>query len=123
MFESVRFHLFDDQWWNYRQDPALADHMSGSPGWIVSIIVGYLALVLGIGPAFMRHRKPFDVSGAMKIYNVTNIVLNIGMVIMGARFTQLGASSFTCSRHGDIIDRYTVFIGYLALKVRDYQKL
>ena len=123
MFDSVRFHLLDDQWWSDRQDPALAKYMSGSPGWIVSIIVGYLALVLGVGPAFMRDRKPFDVSGAMKLYNLTNIFLNIGMVIMGVQFTQFGAKSFTCSREGDIIVRYTVFIGYFALKVRVYRMI
>ena len=117
IFDNVRFYLFDDQWWTSHQDPALADYMSGSPGWLVSIIVIYLILVLGVGPAFMRHRKPYDVSTAMKVYNVSNIFFNIVLVIMGARFTRFGVASFTCTKDGDFIDRYALSFGYLALKV------
>ena len=117
VLNSIRLSIFEDQWWDESQDPALAEHVSGSPGWLLSIIFGYLVLVIGIGPAFMRNRKPYDISGLIKFYNVANIALNIGMVVMGLRFTNFGSTSFTCSRDGDIVDRYMVFIGYLALKV------
>ncbi|KAH8354203.1 hypothetical protein KR084_003112 [Drosophila pseudotakahashii] len=45
--------------------------------WVVSVtLVGYLLIVLKVGPRLMKNRMPFDLRGVIKVYNIMQIVYN-----------------------------------------------
>lgn len=113
-----RGDLFSERWWYAVADPGLKQQVPGGPNWLLAIIAVYLTFVLVLGPKLMKSRDAFKLEGAMKMYNVVNIICNAGVILLGIRFTSFGVKAFTCSDEGSEFDRYALFVSYLALKVR-----
>nr|CAI5864090.1 unnamed protein product [Callosobruchus analis] len=69
----------------------------GSPGPTLYIIAGYLALVLLVLPAYMRNRKPFDLTKIIRVYNISQVLACCALIYMflSAGWLQ-GDYSFGC---------------------------
>ncbi|XP_039955923.1 elongation of very long chain fatty acids protein F-like [Bactrocera tryoni] len=48
----------------------------GSPVPIIALTLAYLAIVLVIGPVFMRNRKPYNIKKVILIYNFLQVLAN-----------------------------------------------
>ncbi|XP_018797120.1 PREDICTED: elongation of very long chain fatty acids protein 7-like [Bactrocera latifrons] len=48
----------------------------GSPVPIIALTLAYLAIVLVIGPVFMRNRKPYNIKKVILIYNFLQVIAN-----------------------------------------------
>lgn len=46
---------------------------------LLILLGSYLLFIKVIGPKIMENRKPFDLRGAIRIYNLTQIVYNLLM--------------------------------------------
>lgn len=57
--------------------------LMGSPVQLVSIFAAYLIFVLKIGPKFMKDRKPFNLEGFIRCYNIFQIVACSSFVSWG----------------------------------------
>ncbi|XP_017075201.1 elongation of very long chain fatty acids protein F [Drosophila eugracilis] len=58
----------------------------GSPWPSVTIISLYLLFVLKAGRKFMENRKPYDLRGVIKVYNIVQILYNSVVFIGGIHF-------------------------------------
>ncbi|KAH8312871.1 hypothetical protein KR044_013389, partial [Drosophila immigrans] len=54
---------------------------------IATTIISYLFFVLKLGPILMANRKPFQLRGVLKVYNLFQIVYNTLLLIWGLHFT------------------------------------
>ncbi|KAH8328599.1 hypothetical protein KR067_011484, partial [Drosophila pandora] len=52
----------------------------------VVIIIAYFAFVLKLGPEFMKNRKPYDLRGIIKAYNIIQILYNLYGLYGALRF-------------------------------------
>lgn len=43
------------------------------------LLASYLLFIKVIGPKIMENRKPFDLRGAIRVYNITQIIYNVLM--------------------------------------------
>ncbi|KAH9372366.1 hypothetical protein HPB48_012959 [Haemaphysalis longicornis] len=60
-----------------RSDPRTRDwFLLGNPFFITLVVGGYLYIVYRAGPRFMANRKPYDLRGIIRIYNLIMIVTN-----------------------------------------------
>jgi len=48
---------------------------------ILLLISLYLIFVLKLGPKFMENREPFKLRGALKVYNIFQILFNSSLLI------------------------------------------
>ncbi|CAG9785325.1 unnamed protein product [Diatraea saccharalis] len=48
-----------------------------NPGPVLMILAGYLLLVLKIGPAFMRKREAYKLTGVLAFYNAFQVLLSV----------------------------------------------
>lgn len=55
--------------------------LMGTPFPLVSIIGVYLWLIMKFGPNFMKHRQPFKLIGAIRVYNLFQVVACIVFLI------------------------------------------
>lgn len=55
--------------------------LMGTPFPLISIIVVYLWLVMKFGPNFMKHRQPFKLIGAIRVYNLFQVAACIVFLI------------------------------------------
>lgn len=53
--------------------------LMNSPGPVFSIVGFYLILVLKVGPAFMKNRKPFQLKNVLVAYNAFQVCYSIFM--------------------------------------------
>lgn len=53
--------------------------LMSSPGPVFSIVAIYLALVLKIGPTYMKSRKPYNLKNVMIAYNAFQVCYSIWM--------------------------------------------
>ncbi|XP_017105063.2 very long chain fatty acid elongase F-like [Drosophila bipectinata] len=51
-----------------------------------TILVAYFAFVLKLGPDFMKNRKPYDLRGIIKAYNIIQIIYNAVSLYLATRF-------------------------------------
>ncbi|EDW96738.1 uncharacterized protein Dyak_GE25994 [Drosophila yakuba] len=58
----------------------------GSPWPSLTIVSIYLLFVLKVGRKFMENRKPYDLRGVIRAYNIMQIVYNSGVLIWGLHF-------------------------------------
>lgn len=58
-----------------------SDHLPliNSPITMLSICVGYLYIVLSLGPRFMEKRKPYQIKNILIVYNAFQIISNIAV--------------------------------------------
>ncbi|XP_033164539.1 elongation of very long chain fatty acids protein F [Drosophila mauritiana] len=61
--------------------PLLASHKP-----VLMVLATYLLFVKIVGPKIMRHRKPFDLRGLIKGYNIMQIVYNVIMCFFAVHF-------------------------------------
>nr|CAH7761848.1 unnamed protein product [Callosobruchus chinensis] len=81
-----------------RSDPRVHQwRFMGSPGPTLYIIAAYLALVLLVLPAYMRNRKPFDLTKIIRVYNISQVLACCALIYMflSAGWLQ-GDYSFGC---------------------------
>lgn len=63
------------------RDPRfVGDPFVDSPRYILAISAAYLIFVYGIGPRFMRDRKPLPVKPFIRIFNTYQILANVFVV-------------------------------------------
>lgn len=55
--------------------------LTGSHGPVLAILAVYLLFIKVLGPRLMANRKAYDLGGAIKAYNIFQIVYNIGMFV------------------------------------------
>ncbi|KAK8770656.1 hypothetical protein V5799_012878 [Amblyomma americanum] len=61
-----------------RSDPRTRDwFLLGNPFFVTLLVGGYLYIVYRAGPRFMANRKPYDLRGVIKVYNLAMIVANV----------------------------------------------
>ncbi|KAH8354202.1 hypothetical protein KR084_003113 [Drosophila pseudotakahashii] len=60
--------------------------LTGSPWPSLTILSLYLLFVLKFGRKFMEKRKPFDLRGVIKAYNIVQILYNSVVIIGGLHF-------------------------------------
>ncbi|KAH8288688.1 hypothetical protein KR054_007942 [Drosophila jambulina] len=60
--------------------------LMGSPWPPMMIVAAYLFFVLRAGKKMMKDREPFDMRGAIKIYNIVQIVYNSVLLLCGSYF-------------------------------------
>lgn len=91
--------------------------MSGGPATVVMITLFYVVLVKYLGPAFMRHRKPFDLRGVMIYYNLFLVMLNGFGLVVSLPISGWGLSNLQCKVIDptllDTGDRWLIYLGYL----------
>ncbi|KAH8337135.1 hypothetical protein KR059_000953 [Drosophila kikkawai] len=73
-------------------DPVLLP-LVASPRPVLGILATYLLFVKVLGPWLMANRKPFDLRGLIRVYNVIQILFNIVMFILATHF-MLGPGNF-----------------------------
>lgn len=67
-----------------------------SPWPTAIILTTYLVFVLKVGPSFMECRKPFDLRGIIKAYNILQILYNGSLVVgvsIGMEWRDAGRTS------------------------------
>lgn len=96
----VEFHSYLQS----RTDARVRDYpLMQSPVHMTTILLGYVAFSVYVGPRVMANRKPFHLNTAMIIYNVSMVLLNAYIVY---EFMMSGwATTFTW--RCDLIDRST----------------
>ncbi|KMZ04550.1 elongation of very long chain fatty acids protein F [Drosophila simulans] len=58
-----------------------------SDPWItMATLSGYLLFVLKLGPKIMENRKPFHLSGVIRVYNIFQILYNGLILVLGVHF-------------------------------------
>ncbi|XP_017111287.1 elongation of very long chain fatty acids protein F [Drosophila elegans] len=60
---------------------------------VLAILTAYMVLIKVVGPRFMKNRKAYDLRGAIKAYNIVQIVYNIIMFVSIAHF-MLGPGNY-----------------------------
>lgn len=55
--------------------------LSNTPGPLLSILATYLYFCLYAGPRYMKNRKPFQLKNTLIIYNISQVVFSIILVI------------------------------------------
>lgn len=61
-----------------RSDPRTRDwFLLGNPFFITLVVGGYLYIVYRAGPRLMANRKPYDLRGIIRVYNLLMIVTNV----------------------------------------------
>ncbi|KAH8384122.1 hypothetical protein KR009_012195 [Drosophila setifemur] len=74
---------------------------------VLAILSIYLLVIKWIGPKLMESRKPYDLRGVIKVYNIVQIGYNIAMFTMAVWF-MLGPSNynFKCIKNLPIDHEY-----------------
>ena len=67
----------------------------------------------------MKTRPAYTLSTVMKVYNLTNIVLNLCLFVIGLKATNYGIKCFQCGSDIDRFDQLTMVFGYYYLKIFD----
>lgn len=108
-------HLHRDEY----GDETLQDLVPGGPWHVLAISAVYAILVTKIGPAFMRDRKPYELSTAIKLYNVVNIVANTAIFIQAMLATSYGVDCFRCFVQPKYAHQWWLSVSYFYLKIFD----
>lgn len=82
----------DVDWDSLKGDLYFLGH---GPWRILSVVALYL-LIVKYGPKIMKNRKPFDLRSFVRVYNLSNIVINMYLLNWGLQATQYGSKFFTC---------------------------
>ncbi|XP_017057399.1 elongation of very long chain fatty acids protein F-like [Drosophila ficusphila] len=67
--------------------------LTNSHGTVLAILISYLLLVKVVGPKLMESRKPFDLRGVIKVYNIVQIIYNVILCACSA-FLMLGPGNY-----------------------------
>ncbi|KAI1286095.1 Elongation of very long chain fatty acids protein 4 [Halotydeus destructor] len=114
-----------DTWMDSVGHPWGNEHLPGAPWKVLAIISVYLAFVLVIGPWWMKNRKPYEIDGIMRIYNVVNVVLNVAIFLIAFISTNYSVKCWKCIDPYDKTDEtpywavITGSFGYFYLKTFD----
>ena len=100
-------------------DDSMRDYFQGGPQIVLLIVSIYLLIVLYIGPQFMKNRLAYTLSSVMRVYNLINILLNMGIFVVGLKATNYGLKCFQCTTDIDKLDQLLVLGGYYYLKMFD----
>jgi len=57
---------------------------TGGPWPILILLSSYLIFVLKLGPIFMENREPFKLRGALKVYNIFQILFNSSLLVVAS---------------------------------------
>ncbi|XP_016959886.1 elongation of very long chain fatty acids protein F [Drosophila biarmipes] len=60
---------------------------------VLMILAAYLLFVKVVGPKIMKKRRPFDLRGPIKVYNIMQILYNVIMLVFAIHF-MLGPGDF-----------------------------
>ena len=111
-------YFLSNQWFDDHAHPRLAEYYKGGPWDLAVIVAAYLFFVLKLGPSLMKDRKPYSLVGAMKIYNVINVVANVYLTVTWLLYTRF---LFDCWHCKDAQMPHFIHLGnsflYLSLKV------
>lgn len=118
--ENVDYIL--DGFWREHQDP-VASHMPlirGGPWTIIGVVLAYLSCVYLWVPLYMRNRPAYSCTKAMKIYNLTNVVLNLIGFLAAFFGTNFSLDVWGCKKK--YFPTYLLYLGYgyLLLKFFDF---
>ncbi|XP_026485986.2 very long chain fatty acid elongase 7-like [Vanessa tameamea] len=58
----------------------------GKPFQVICLLGFYFYFCTHLGPRFMKHRNPYDVTIFMKLYNIAQILLSIYMISQGTTY-------------------------------------
>ncbi|KAH8288691.1 hypothetical protein KR054_007947, partial [Drosophila jambulina] len=97
------------QVWDFLRTPTEDVHLPlvGSHWPVLTILGTYLLLVKVVGPKLMKNRKPFDLRGVIKAYNIMQIVYNLLMFVITVHFIfGPGNFDFRCIRNLPIGHEY-----------------
>ncbi|XP_065155414.1 very long chain fatty acid elongase AAEL008004-like [Atheta coriaria] len=70
--------------------------LMSSPGPLLTIIATYLYFCVWAGPNFMKDRKPFEMKGIIKLYNLVQVILSVLLVYEGLQGGWGHNYSFAC---------------------------
>lgn len=120
MFSEYQQYMAD------HRDPRSLSFPLVSTVWpVVSIIAGYLYVVLKAGPTYMEHRKAYDLKTVIRIYNIVQVIAN-GSFFLVVSYILLQRTNFsyacqpvnyTKSKEG--YEELYLSYGYFLLKVLD----
>ena len=99
-----------DQFWDDIANPTLNHIFPGGPWILLSLVAVYLALVLQIGPSYMNNRKPYQLTEAIKYYNIINIVCNAFITVVCLYWTRFTIDCWNC---GHILTPFEIRLGSL----------
>jgi hypothetical protein len=92
--------MFDSTFWKLFSDPIVDSFKTmKTPLPFVAMFVVYLVVILKIAPAYMKNRKPMDISALIRFYNVFQVAACTYLVV---RFHTLGFSfrqTFQCTKN------------------------
>src|SRR5437870_513240 len=74
MTSGIHYLFFG--WFDDMGHPALSG-LYHHPYYIALVVGIYLCFVLQVGPRMMADRKPIQLNGIMKVYNIVNIIINL----------------------------------------------
>ncbi|KAJ6640089.1 Elongation of very long chain fatty acids protein 1 [Pseudolycoriella hygida] len=95
-------------------------YLPGAPTYLATIDLAYLAFIYYIGPKFMKDRKPYDLKGTIRIYNLINIVINSVWFTLAFYYSNFIYDCWMC-RKSEIPDYLIISAGlwYMCLKIFD----
>lgn len=122
MFSDENIDYIIDGFWREHQDP-VASHMPlirGGPWTIIGVVLAYLSCVYLWVPLYMRNRPAYSCTKAMKIYNLTNVVLNLIGFLAAFFGTNFSLDVWGCKKK--YFPTYLLYLGYgyLLLKFFDF---
>lgn len=118
--ETVDYILYG--FWEEHQDPVASDlpFISGGPWSIIAFVLFYLSCVYLWVPQYMKNRPAYSCAKAMKIYNLTNVILNAIGFTAAFFGTNFGLDVWGCKKK--YFPSYLLYLGYgyLLLKFFDF---
>ncbi|KAI1285992.1 Elongation of very long chain fatty acids protein 1 [Halotydeus destructor] len=94
--ESFSYTYLAHEVWDKYGDQRTLPYIAGGPTGLFSVVLAYLVFVLYAGPLFMKNRKPFELRSVIKIYNLTNVALNMVFFCFGLYFTNFSLDCWGC---------------------------
>lgn len=124
---GIHYLLFG--WFDDMGHPAVSG-IYRHPYYIALFVGIYLYFVLQVGVRMMADRKPLQLSGIMKVYNIVNILINLIICSMTIYFSKMTIECWGCKDWKDIKtvpkswkspEQLGLWVGeaYLALKIFD----
>ena len=118
--ETLDYILYG--FWEENQDPVASNlpFISGGPWTVVGLVLFYLSCVYLWVPMYMKNRPAYSCAKAMKVYNLTNVILNLIGFTAAFLGTNFGLDVWGCKKK--YFPSYLLYLGYgyLLLKFFDF---
>ena len=105
--------------WDEYTDHSMNDYFSGGPGYVLIAVSIYLLIVYFL-PRLMKNQDAYTLSSVIKVYNLANIFLNMGIFLVGLKSTNYGLKCFQPTTEVEKSDQLIVIGGYFCLKIFDF---